>query len=64
MHGDDRHGDNFYSDCMLALDADTGRLKWFFPFTPHDVHDYDATQIPVLVDADWGGPSPQIADPG
>ena len=55
MYGDDRLGNNLYSNSMLALDPDTGRLKWFFQFTPHDVHDYDATQIPVLVDADWEG---------
>jgi alcohol dehydrogenase (cytochrome c) len=40
---------------MLALDADTGKLKWYFQFTPHDLYDYDATQIPLLVDADWEG---------
>jgi alcohol dehydrogenase (cytochrome c) len=55
MYGGDRLGNNLYSNSMLALDPDTGRLKWFFQFTPHDVHDYDATQIPVLVDADWEG---------
>ncbi len=55
MHGDTRLGDNLYSNCMLALDPDTGELKWYFQFTPHDVHDYDATQIPVLIDAEWNG---------
>lgn len=45
-----RAGDNLYSDSLLALDADTGRLKWHFQFTPHDEHDYDATQVPVMVD--------------
>ena len=54
-YGAERGGDNLYSNCMLALDADTGRLKWHFQFTPHDLHDYDATQTPVLVDADWQG---------
>jgi alcohol dehydrogenase (cytochrome c) len=54
-YGGDRQGDNLYSDCMLALDADTGKLKWYFQFTPHDVHDYDSTEIPVLIDADWAG---------
>jgi alcohol dehydrogenase (cytochrome c) len=53
--GDDREGDNLYSDCAVALDADTGKLKWYFQFTPHDEYDYDAVQIPVLVDADWNG---------
>jgi alcohol dehydrogenase (cytochrome c) len=53
--GDKRRGDNLYSDSLLALDADTGKMKWYFQFTPHDVHDWDATQVPVLVDADWKG---------
>jgi alcohol dehydrogenase (cytochrome c) len=50
-----RPGDNSYSNCVVALDADTGKLKWYFQFTPHDVHDWDAVQIPVLVDALWQG---------
>lgn len=45
-----RAGANLYSDCLLALDADTGKLKWYYQFTPHDVHDWDSTQVPVLVD--------------
>lgn len=45
-----RAGDNLYSDSLLALDADTGTLKWHFQFTQHDEHDYDATQVPVMVD--------------
>ena len=43
-----RPGDNLYSDCVVALDADTGELKWYFQFTPNDAYDYDAVQIPVL----------------
>ena len=39
--GDERSGDNLYSSSMLALDADTGKLKWHYQFTPHDLHDYD-----------------------
>jgi alcohol dehydrogenase (cytochrome c) len=54
-NGDKREGDNLYSDCAVALDADTGKLKWHFQFTPHDEYDYDAVQIPVLVDANWKG---------
>jgi alcohol dehydrogenase (cytochrome c) len=54
-YGDERGGDNLYSNSMLALDADTGELKWYFQFTPHDLHDYDANQIPLLIDADWQG---------
>ena len=49
-NGDVRPGDNLYSDCLIALDADTGKLKWYFQFTPHDVWDLDSTEIPVLVD--------------
>jgi alcohol dehydrogenase (cytochrome c) len=50
-----REGDNLYSDSVVALDADTGKLKWHFQFTPHDPYDYDSTQVPVLVDANWNG---------
>ena len=45
-----RPGDNLYSDCVVALDADTGELQWYFQFTPNDAYDYDAVQVPVLVD--------------
>jgi alcohol dehydrogenase (cytochrome c) len=54
-YGGERGGDNLYSNCMLALDVDTGKLKWYFQFSPHDLHDYDATQIPLLIDANWDG---------
>jgi alcohol dehydrogenase (cytochrome c) len=54
-NGDDREGDNLYSDSLLALDADTGRLRWHFQFTPHDLHDWDANQVPVLLDGEVGG---------
>ena len=50
-----RPGDNLFSDSVVALDADTGRLKWHFQFTPNDGYDYDSTQVPVLVDANWNG---------
>jgi alcohol dehydrogenase (cytochrome c) len=50
-NGDSRKGDNLYSDCLVALDGDTGKLKWYFQFTPHDVHDWDSTEVPVLADA-------------
>jgi alcohol dehydrogenase (cytochrome c) len=52
---DQRPGDNLYSDSVVALDADTGELKWHFQFTPNDAYDYDAVQIPVLVDTEWRG---------
>jgi hypothetical protein len=48
-------GDNLYTDSVVALDADTGKLKWHFQFTPHDTHDWDATQVPVLADRVIGG---------
>ena len=54
-NGDDRPGDNLYSCSLLAIDADSGDIKWHFQFTPHDVHDWDANQIPVLVDATLDG---------
>ena len=53
--GGERNGDNLYSNSMLALDAGTGELKWYFQFTPHDLYDYDATQVAVLLDAEWEG---------
>jgi len=55
MIGDDRLGDNIYTDSVVALDASTGKLKWHFQFTPHDLWDYDAQETPVLVDAVWQG---------
>src|SRR5260370_26941559 len=54
-NGDHRLGDNLYSDCILALDGKTGRLKWHYQFTPHDLWDWDATETSVLIDADWQG---------
>jgi len=52
---DQRPGDNLYSDSVVALDADTGALKWHFQFTPNDGYDYDAVQVPVLADITWRG---------
>jgi alcohol dehydrogenase (cytochrome c) len=54
-YGGARGGDNLYSNSMLALDPDTGELRWHYQFTPHDLYDYDATQVPVLLDAEWQG---------
>lgn len=51
FYGAGRRGDNLYSNSMLALDVDSGRLRWYFQFTPHDLHDWDAAQTPVLADA-------------
>lgn len=55
FYGGARHGDNLYSDSLLALDADTGKLKWYFQFTPHDTHDWDAQAWPVLLDTTYEG---------
>jgi alcohol dehydrogenase (cytochrome c) len=51
MNGDVRPGDNLYTCSMVALDADSGKLRWHFQYTPHDTHDWDSVQIPVLIDA-------------
>jgi alcohol dehydrogenase (cytochrome c) len=53
--GSKRRGDNLYSDSILALDPKSGRLKWHFQYTPHDVWDWDAQQPPVLADVTWDG---------
>jgi len=53
--GDPRPGDDLYTDSVLALDPDNGKLKWYFQFTPHDLFDYDATETPVLIDAAYSG---------
>jgi PQQ-dependent dehydrogenase (methanol/ethanol family) len=51
----DRPGDNLFTNCILALNPDTGKLKWHYQFTPHDVHDWDATEPPVLIDTRYRG---------
>jgi alcohol dehydrogenase (cytochrome c) len=53
--GRQRLGDNLYSDSVVALDADTGKLRWHYQFTPHDELDYDSTQVPVLADITFRG---------
>jgi len=53
--GDDRLGDNLYTDSIVALDAKTGALKWYFQTTPHDVWDYDTEEPVALVDTNWQG---------
>lgn len=55
LNGDQRGGDNLYSSSILALDAKTGKLKWYYQYTPHNVWDWDAQQPPVLVDTFWQG---------
>ena len=54
-NGDARQGDNLFTCSLLAIDIETGRMRWHFQFTPHDVHDWDSNQIPVLVNAEFGG---------
>ena len=53
--GETRPGDDLYTSSVVALDPDTGKLKWHFQFTPHDLYDYDATETAVLVDAEYKG---------
>ena len=53
--GDTRPGDDLYTACVVALNADTGELRWYFQFTPHDLYDYDANETPVLVDKEENG---------
>lgn len=55
FNDDVRPGDDLYTDCILALDPDTGELKWYFQFTPHDLFDYDAVETPMLIDAVYKG---------
>ncbi|HTM51816.1 MAG TPA: PQQ-binding-like beta-propeller repeat protein [Bryobacteraceae bacterium] len=55
FYGENRKGDNLYASSLLALDADTGKMKWYFQFTPHDTHDWDAQSWPVLVDLPYKG---------
>lgn len=55
FNGDVRPGDNLYSDSIVAIDLDTGKLRWHFQFTPHDVMDWDGSELPVLVNAPYNG---------
>jgi PQQ-dependent dehydrogenase (methanol/ethanol family) len=52
---DQREGSNLYTNSVVALDVGTGKLKWYFQFTPQDTHDWDATEPFLLVDTDWHG---------
>ena len=54
-NGEERKGDNLYSSSIVALDPASGKLRWHFQFPPHDLHDWDANQPPLLVDAAFGG---------
>jgi alcohol dehydrogenase (cytochrome c) len=55
LDGKVRKGDNLYTCSLVALDPDTGKLKWHFQFTPHDTHDWDAAETPMLLDLKWKG---------
>jgi alcohol dehydrogenase (cytochrome c) len=54
-NGDERKGDNLYTSSVVALDPETGKLRWHYQFTPHDLHDWDATETPMLVNAEFHG---------
>src|SRR4029079_11924790 len=47
-YGEDRKGENLYTCSLIAIDADSGKLKWHYQFTPHDLHDWDSNHVPVL----------------
>jgi alcohol dehydrogenase (cytochrome c) len=55
MAGQSRNGDNLYTASIVALNPDTGKMVWYFQCSPHDTHDWDATQVPILFDAVWEG---------
>jgi alcohol dehydrogenase (cytochrome c) len=55
FNGDERKGDNLYTDSVVAFDPQTGKVKWHYQFTPHDLHDWDATETPMLVDLKYHG---------
>jgi alcohol dehydrogenase (cytochrome c) len=55
FNGDERKGDNLYSSSVLALEPQTGKLRWYYQFSPHDLHDWDATETPMLIDTEFQG---------
>jgi len=59
--GDTRIGDNLFTSSLVALDGDTGKLRWYYQTVPHDIHDYDADSIPVLADVGIGGQPRKVA---
>ncbi len=60
FYGADRKGDNLYTNSLIAINPDDGTLKWHFQFTPHDEHDWDANQIPVLANLSIGGQARKV----
>jgi alcohol dehydrogenase (cytochrome c) len=59
-YGEDRKGNNLYTASIIAVDADTGKLRWHFQFTPHDLHDWDSTHVPVIGEVTIGGQSRKV----
>ncbi len=59
-NGDVRLGDNLYSDSVLALNGVGGEMEWYFQFTPHDIHDWDAIQVPILADIMYAGETRKV----
>ena len=59
-YGDDREGDNLYTCSLVALDLDTGKLKWHYQFTPHDVHDWDSVHVPVQAEMKIDGQNRKV----
>jgi alcohol dehydrogenase (cytochrome c) len=57
---DARPGDNLYTNSVLALNPDTGEIRWHFQYTPHDTHDWDSNQVPVLIDTEIAGTPRQL----
>ncbi len=55
MAGQSRKGDNLWTCSIVALNIDTGKMAWYFQVSPHDTHDWDAVQTPILIDADFNG---------
>ena len=60
FNGDVRPGDNLFTDSLVALNADTGKLAWYFQFTPHDEHDWDAAQTPIAANVTVKGVSRRV----
>jgi len=54
-NGDEREGDNLYSDSVVALDPETGKVSWHYQYTPHDLHDWDSAQTAMVVDTEFQG---------
>jgi len=54
-------GDNLYTACLLAVNVDTGKIVWYFQTSPHDTHDWDSTQTPILTDMPFNGRMRKLA---